>query len=63
MVICKKIKEGISMKNKKLTTIYTKAIVKIARKAAAMEANSSCPCIGFQPEIPESVKKLSKIKK
>lgn len=51
------------MKNKKLPTIYTKAIVKIARKAAAMEANSSCPCIGFQPEIPESVKKLSKIKK
>ena len=35
-------------------------INKIAIKIATMEANTACPCITYQPKVPESVKKLRK---
>ena len=37
-----------------------KVVVILAKKIAAMEVNSSCPIFAYQPEIPESVKKLRK---
>ena len=37
-----------------------KVVVILAKKIAAMEVNSSCPLFAYQPEIPESVKKLRK---
>ena len=46
------------MKNMK--TIVKKAIVSMAKKSASMEANTSCPIIGFQPQEPQAVKKLRK---
>jgi cyclic lactone autoinducer peptide len=37
-----------------------KAIVKIARKSASVEANTACPCWGYQPKEPKQVKALRK---
>lgn len=37
-----------------------KAIAKIARKSASVEANTACPCWGYQPEEPKQVKALRK---
>lgn len=50
------------MVSKKLIKLYTEIAVRAARKIAEMEVNTSCPFVGFQPEIPDSVKKLSKVK-
>lgn len=33
-------------------------IEKIAIKVATIDANTACPCITYQPKMPESVKKL-----
>jgi len=51
------------MNIKKCKVFYTKLVAKIAYKAAEMEVNMTCPYISFQPELPDSVKKLSKLKK
>lgn len=48
---------------KKCKTFYTKLVVKLARKAAEAEANTTCPFVGFQPEVPDAVKNLSRLKK
>ncbi|MFR8172570.1 MAG: cyclic lactone autoinducer peptide [Marvinbryantia sp.] len=37
-----------------------KAIRFLAKKAAERDANTSCPLWGYQPELPEAVKKLKK---
>lgn len=37
-----------------------KAIGYCARKAAERDANTSCPVIGYQPKLPNAVKKLKK---
>ena len=37
-----------------------KIIEKIAIRAAISEANTTCPFINYQPEIPKAVKKLRK---
>lgn len=44
----------------KITKIVKKAIADIAKKSAAMEANTACPCMNFQPKEPQAVKKLRK---
>lgn len=36
------------------------AIAKIAKKSASVEANSACPCWGYQPKEPKQVKALRK---
>lgn len=51
------------MNGKKCKEIYTKLMVKLAYKAAKTEANTTCPFWGYQPEVPDAVKKLSKLKK
>lgn len=51
------------MNTEKCKAFYTKLVVKIARKTAEAEANTTCPLFGFQPEVPDAVKKLSKVKK
>ncbi len=44
----------------KITTTVKKTIAYLAKKSARMEANTTCPCIGFQPKEPQAVKKLRK---
>ncbi|MCI8357248.1 MAG: cyclic lactone autoinducer peptide [Lachnospiraceae bacterium] len=52
------------MKNmEKCKALYTKLVVKMAYKAAETEVNTTCPFYGFQPEVPDAVKKLSRLKK
>lgn len=47
------------MKNKNKKNRLT-LIEKIAVKIAISDANSACPCITFQPKLPNAVKKLRK---
>ncbi len=44
----------------KITRVIKIAIADMAKKSAAVEANTACPCINFQPKEPQSVKKLRK---
>lgn len=44
----------------KITTIVKRTIAYLATKSASMEANTTCPCIGYQPKEPQAVKKLRK---
>lgn len=37
-----------------------RVVEKAAYKMAALEANTACPCIGYQPKEPKAVKKLRK---
>ncbi|MGN0386659.1 MAG: cyclic lactone autoinducer peptide [Lachnospiraceae bacterium] len=39
---------------------FEKAVVKIARKYASVEANTACSCWGYQPKEPKQVKALRK---
>lgn len=43
-----------------IKTVVKKAIVSMAKKSASMEANTTCPCLGYQPREPQAVKKLRK---
>lgn len=43
-----------------IRTVVKKAIVNMAKKSASMEANTTCPCLGYQPKEPQAVKKLRK---
>ena len=45
---------------KKRKKIFQHAVEKIAIKVAKMDANTACPCISYQPELPKAVKKLRK---
>ena len=45
---------------KKLTGTVKKTIAFLAKKTASIEANTACPCIGYQPKEPQNVKKLRK---
>lgn len=45
------------MKKHKITR---KIIEKIAIKVAVADANATCPCINYQPEMPKAVKNLRK---
>ncbi len=44
----------------KISIIVKKTIAYVAKKSASMEANTACPCVGFQPKEPQAVKKLRK---
>lgn len=43
---------------KKNKSIYKKLLEKIAIKIATADANATCACISYQPQLPKSVKKL-----
>lgn len=45
---------------KKGQKIFQGTVEKIAIKIAKMDANTACPCISYQPELPKAVKKLRK---
>lgn len=45
---------------RKITITLKKTIVYLAKKSANMEANTACPCVGYQPKEPPTVKKLRK---
>ena len=45
---------------RKITITLKKTIVHLAKKSANMEANTACPCVGYQPKEPPTVKKLRK---
>ncbi len=40
--------------------LVKKAVVNMAKRTAIMEANTTCPLIGFQMKEPQAVKKLRK---
>lgn len=37
-----------------------RAIAKVAKKSASVEANTTCSCWGYQPQEPKQVKALRK---
>ncbi len=43
-----------------ITMFVKKAVAGIAKRTASMEANTTCPLIGYQPKEPQAVKKLRK---
>lgn len=45
---------------RKIKIIVKKAVAQMAKKSASMEANTACPCMNYQPEEPQDVKKLRK---
>lgn len=45
---------------KKIKQELSKHVVRVARKVAEIEANSSCPLFAYQPILPDGVKKLRK---
>ena len=45
---------------KKGKKIFQNVVEKIAIKIAKVDANTACPCISYQPKLPEAVKKLRK---
>lgn len=49
------------MKNKELFLKKVETtIAGMARRAAGMEANTTCPLWGYQPKEPQEIKKLRK---
>ncbi len=46
--------------NKKIGGYGVKMICYLARKVAEREANTTCPIWGYQPKLPDSVKRLKK---
>lgn len=46
--------------NKKISECSIKMIAYLARKVAARDANTTCPIWGYQPKLPDSVKRLKK---
>ena len=47
--------------DKKISTNRNKALKYIARKMAVRDANTACPFLGYQPELPKAVKDLNKM--
>ena len=45
--------------NKKVVEYGKKVIGKLAK---TIDANTTCPFLGYQPDLPDSVKKLGKTK-
>ncbi|MDE6531699.1 MAG: cyclic lactone autoinducer peptide [Lachnospiraceae bacterium] len=43
---------------KKLDDVVLKLVTKTAFASAKKEANSACMCLGYQPKMPEKVRKL-----
>lgn len=46
--------------DKKMPGCCKKVISNLAKKVAERDANTSCPFLGYQPKLPDSVKKLRK---
>lgn len=45
---------------KRVLATVKKAVINVAKRSAVMEANTSCPLMGYQPKEPLAVKKLRK---
>lgn len=45
---------------RKISEYGKKVMVYAARKVAERDANTSCPFFGYQPKLPNAVKKLKK---
>lgn len=48
------------MAKKTGTTRLGKLIANMAKRSAVVEANTACPCLGYQAKEPLEVKKLRK---
>ena len=44
------------MKNRKVQEMIKKAAIKVAKA----DANAACPCISYEPKMPDAVKKMRK---
>lgn len=51
-------KRGTRMKKGK--KILRRVVESVAIRIAKSDANAACPCISYQPKLPESVQKLRK---
>lgn len=47
--------------DKKISTNRNKVLKYIARRMAVRDANTTCPFLGYQPELPKAVKDLNKM--
>ena len=45
---------------KRIMTSVKRVVINLAKRSATMEANTSCPFMGYQPKEPQAVKKLRK---
>ena len=45
---------------KKEKKLWQEVVEKVAIKIATADANTACPCITYQPKLPEAVQKLKK---
>lgn len=59
MILYKKYIER-EVKNMKKTKMVKDLAKKVAMYVAKADANAACPCITYQPKMPDSVKKLRK---
>ena len=50
----------MKLKNTELKKVCNKVLKKAAYQMAVIDANTSCPLAGYQPEEPKSMKKLRK---
>ena len=46
--------------NKRISTNGNKVLGYIAKRIAVRDANTTCPFLGYQPKLPQAVKKLNK---
>ena len=46
--------------NKRVSEKAKKAVVKLAKRTASLEANTACLCLNYQPKETESIKQLRK---
>lgn len=45
---------------KRVSEKAKKAVVKLAKRTASIEANTACLCLNYQPKETESIKQLRK---
>ena len=47
--------------DKRTSTNGNKVLRYIAKRIAVRDANTTCPLLGYQPELPQTVKQLNKM--
>ncbi len=47
--------------DKRTSTNGNKVLRYIAKRIAVRDANTTCPFLGYQPELPQTVKQLNKM--
>lgn len=53
-------KGGDAVRKDSIKKVVATTIVKMAKKASGLEANTACACLSYQSKEPQEVKKLRK---